>query len=188
MAESPRRVFATRDDGEVVTKVDDAQQELLALYDEALPEVYGYVRRRVDSDFTAEDITADTFLGAVDTLNKGVIADVTVKWLIGIARHKVADHWRGTSRRAAKAERLESQPTVQVDTWDVVLDAQLAHSTLTVLSTAHRAALSLRYLDGLPVGAVASHLGRTPGATEALLTRAKAAFRDAYPSEGAGNV
>ena len=40
--------------------------------------------------------------------------------------------------------------------------------------------LTLRYLDGLPVREVAALLDRTPGATEALLTRAKAAFRALY--------
>jgi RNA polymerase sigma-70 factor, ECF subfamily len=44
----------------------------------------------------------------------------------------------------------------------------------------HRAALTLRYIDGLPVPDVAEHLGRTLHATEALLVRAKAAFRQAY--------
>ena len=44
----------------------------------------------------------------------------------------------------------------------------------------HRAALTLRYLDALPVPEVAELLGRSTTATEALLVRAKAAFRRAY--------
>jgi RNA polymerase sigma-70 factor (ECF subfamily) len=40
--------------------------------------------------------------------------------------------------------------------------------------------LTLRYLDGLPVADVAELLGRTVGATEVLLVRAKAAFRRHY--------
>ena len=47
----------------------------------------------------------------------------------------------------------------------------------------HRAALTLRYLDGLPVPEVANHLGRTVHATEALLVRARTAFRHAYGEE-----
>ena len=38
--------------------------------------------------------------------------------------------------------------------------------------------LTLRYLDDLPVGDVAATMGRTIHATEALLTRAKAAYRN----------
>jgi RNA polymerase sigma-70 factor (ECF subfamily) len=62
----------------------------------------------------------------------------------------------------------------------VQLDALVAHRTLAQLAPQHRSALSLRYLDGLPVREVAAHLGRTEGATEALLVRAKAAFRAKY--------
>jgi hypothetical protein len=46
-----------------------------------------------------------------------------------------------------------------------------------------RAALTLRYLDGLPVPDVARHLDRTVHATEALLVRARAAFRRIYEGE-----
>ena len=58
-----------------------------------------------------------------------------------------------------------------------------AHRTLAELAPQHRSALTLRYLDGLPVREVASCLGRTEGATEALLVRAKAAFRNQYQAE-----
>jgi RNA polymerase sigma-70 factor, ECF subfamily len=51
---------------------------------------------------------------------------------------------------------------------------------LMTLGPHHRAALTLRYLDGLSVPDVAEHLGRTAHATEALLVRAKNAFRQAY--------
>jgi RNA polymerase sigma-70 factor (ECF subfamily) len=47
----------------------------------------------------------------------------------------------------------------------------------------HRAALTLRYLDGLPVTEVARHLDRSVHATEALLVRARTAFRRIYQGE-----
>jgi len=50
----------------------------------------------------------------------------------------------------------------------------------------HRAALTLRYLDGLPVPQVAAVLGRSTTATEALLVRARAAFRRSYAALGEG--
>jgi RNA polymerase sigma-70 factor (ECF subfamily) len=50
----------------------------------------------------------------------------------------------------------------------------------------HRAALTLRYVDGLSVAEVARALGRTVHATEALLVRARAAFRRTYAALGEG--
>ena len=51
------------------------------------------------------------------------------------------------------------------------------------LGAHHRAALTLRYLDGLTVPEVARHLDRTLHATEALLVRARATFRRIYQGE-----
>lgn len=161
----------------------------LDLYDDALPEVYGYVVRRVGSDIVAEDITAEAFLSAMDTIKRGVVVEPSIPWMIGVARHKVADHWRRQERENRRVEAATSAVATAdnpggAGDWEEVLDAQLAHETLALLSPINRAVLSLRYLDGLPVGEIAHLVGRTVGATEALLTRAKAAFRAAYPAKG----
>ncbi len=66
------------------------------------------------------------------------------------------------------------------DPWETAIDRIRAREVLGRLGPHHRAALTLRYLDGLPVPEVASHLDRTVHATEALLVRARAAFRAIY--------
>jgi RNA polymerase sigma-70 factor, ECF subfamily len=63
---------------------------------------------------------------------------------------------------------------------DEAIDVTRAREVLGQLGAHHQAALTLRYLDGLPVAEVAEHLGRTVHATEALLTRARTAFRNVY--------
>jgi len=57
------------------------------------------------------------------------------------------------------------------DPWDDELDSLRAQHVLEQLSPVHRAALTLRYLDDLPVPRVAALLGRTLDATEALSGR-----------------
>ena len=57
---------------------------------------------------------------------------------------------------------------------------------LARLTPHHRMALTLRYLDGLPVEQVATHLERSVHATESLLMRAKAAYRAAATHLGTG--
>ena len=74
------------------------------------------------------------------------------------------------------------------DPWDARLDAVRARGVLEGLAPQHRAALTLRYLDDLTVPQVADHLDRTVHATEALLVRARAAFRRAYTAEEAGDA
>lgn len=163
----------------------DQRRALIALYDSALPQVYGYLASRCGSTSVAEELTSDTFLAAVDAVKRGGVEDLTVAWLIGVARHKMADHWRRREResRALGAVADDEAGTPGPDEWDVQLDAMVAHQTLAALGPHHRSALTLRYLDGLPVREVADHLGRTVGATEVLLVRARAAFRARYEHE-----
>ncbi len=106
--------------------------------------------------------------------------DLSVRWLIGVARHKLVDHWRRTEREERRWNRLEAEAAEAEDPWDAPLDRARAHEVLARLGGHHRAALTLRYLDGLPVPEVAEQLGRTVHATEALLVRARVAFRRAY--------
>jgi RNA polymerase sigma-70 factor (ECF subfamily) len=150
---------------------------LLELYDEALPQVYGYLLSRCGQRALAEDLTAETFLAAV-----GVRDRLSVAWLIGVARHKLADHWR---RQAREERSLALVPPGSEPPWeDGVLDAVTAREVLDRLGPHHRLALTLRYLDGLPVPEVARLLDRSLHATEALLVRARAAFRRAYDMPG----
>ncbi|NEK59137.1 RNA polymerase sigma factor [Geodermatophilus sabuli] len=153
---------------------------LLSLYDSALPEVYGYLLARCGRRALAEDLTAETFLAAVRAERDGG-APTTVPWLIGTARHKLVDHWRRLEREQ-RSLRLVDGGAHTEDPWDDELDALRAQQVLDQLSPAHRAALTLRYLDDLPVARVAALLGRTLHATEALLVRARTAFRRAYES------
>jgi RNA polymerase sigma-70 factor, ECF subfamily len=74
------------------------------------------------------------------------------------------------------------------DPWEERLDAQVAHAALARLAGPQRMALTLRYLDGLPVAEVAACLGRSVHATETLLVRARAALRHIYREEGNRDV
>lgn len=171
---------------EVSVDVPDQRRVLVALYDSALPEVYGYLASRCGSASVAEDLTSETFLAAVDAVRRKAVPDLTVAWLIGVARHKLVDHWRRGEREERRLRALDPNPggaDTTEDPWEVQLDALVAHRTLADLAPQHRSALTLRYLDGLPVREVASCLGRTEGATEALLVRAKAAFRVSYEGD-----
>ncbi len=153
---------------------------LLDLYDAALPQVYGYLLPRCGERALAEDLTAETFLAAVDACRRRPPPAVSVAWLIGVARHKLVDHWRRAERERRGLRVLAGEQVTADDPWDRRLDALEARDVLTGLGPHHRAALTLRYLDGLPVAEVAAHLDRTVHATETLLVRARNAFRRAY--------
>ena len=163
----------------------DAPRALLALYDQALPAVYGYFARRCGDRGTAEDLTSETFLAAMDSARKERPPDITVPWLIGVARHKLADHFRRRPDRLAVPVADVPEPANPTDTWDAELDRIVAESALGRLSEPHRAVLTLRYMDDCSVPECAELIGRTVHATEALLVRARRSFRDQYEEGGA---
>ena len=159
---------------------DGPRAALVELYDAALPHVYGYLLARCGRTALAEDLTAETLLAAVDAVRRDDPPTLSVPWVIGVARHKLVDHWRRETgdERSLRAMVDDSPPPE--DRWDVQLDLVRARETLQRPGPHHRAALTLRYLDDLPVPRVAALLERTVHATEALLVRARIAFRRAY--------
>ncbi len=159
---------------------DTGSLDLLALYDSALPQVYGYLLSRCGAATVAEDLTAETFLAAVDAVRRPDPVAMSTGWLIGVARHKLVDHWRRRARDERDLHAVAAATDEVSDPWPDELDTLQVAAVLAGLGAHHRAALTLRYLDDLPVPQVAALLGRTLHATEALLVRARAAFRHAY--------
>lgn len=161
----------------------DAPRALVALYDEALPVVYGYFIRRCGDRGTAEDLTSETFLAAMDAARKSE-PPIAVPWLLGVARHKLADHYRRRHDRFTVPVAEPPEPVEADDDWDAELDRIVAESVLARLSEPHRTVLTLRYMDDCSVPECAELIGRTVHATEALLVRARRAFKAHYPEGG----
>jgi RNA polymerase sigma-70 factor (ECF subfamily) len=172
----------TSDDYRDVTAVPDPPgAALLALYERALPHVYGYLMARCGDQTVAQDLTSETFLAGAAARED---APLNIAWLIGVARHKLIDHWRRQARLERLLHAVEGLPTQFDDPWEVELDRWRAREVLAQLSPQYRAALTLRYLDGLPVPEVAIVLDRSVAATEALLVRARREFRHLYEESG----
>jgi RNA polymerase sigma-70 factor, ECF subfamily len=161
-----------------------ADARVLAIYRVALPQVYGYLLPRCGSASLAEDLVSETFLAALSASREGTVAEVSIAWLIGVARHKLADHWRRAEREQRSLAAAEPETRNVEDPLDEWLDHDAAYTALAQLPVPQRAALTLRYLDGLPVAVVAEHLGRSVHATETLLVRSRAALRRRYEERG----
>lgn len=162
----------------------DRPQRLSKLYDTALPEIYGYLRRRCQSPQLAEELTSSTFLRAARATATDPTQPISIPWLITVARHQLIDHWRRMAVVDRSLTVLQGGLVEVEEPWDEVLDRSIAHDTLGALSSRHRAVLVLRYLDDLSVPECAEVLELSVHATESLLVRARAAFRAAYEATG----
>lgn len=150
--------------------------------EETLPAVYGFVFARCGADRAiAEDITQETMVELVRHRSGFDGRATPMTWACGIARHKIADHYRARSREERRRLRLlETLPDQQHraiesrETREAVIDA------LQRLPEAQRAVLAFHYLDGMPVREIAGRIGRSESAVESLLARARDGFRRAW--------
>ena len=152
--------------------------DFVELYERAVTEVYSYLSSRVADRAVAEDLTQDVFLAGANRAAGGDPVDLP--WLIGVARHKLVDHWRAQARADRNLTLAHALAGDRVLEEPMAIEPGPAALVLASLNVTYRMALVLRHVDGLSVSAVAEHLGRSLGATEQVLSRARVAFRDKY--------
>jgi RNA polymerase sigma-70 factor (ECF subfamily) len=148
------------------------------VYKRTVADVYSYLASRVGDRETAEELTQDVFVVGARHVAAGEVVDSA--WLIGVARHKLIDHWRARARQDRNLVLAQSAEQTRPVGESAAVDPGLAAVVLAGLSPTYRAALVLRHVDGLSVAAVADYLGRTVEATDQVLSRARAAFRTKY--------
>lgn len=157
---------------------------LRTLYERYWPSVWRYAYAQVDGDcHAAEDVVSETFLAAVRTLDTLDAERVVFSgWLIGIARHKIADQRRRArlGERARNVVLQQSPETHEPDSAGRLEGMERRAKIATALDglpAEERLVLEWKYLEDLSVRQIAGRLGRTEKAVEALLYRARHAFR-----------
>ncbi len=168
-------------DEELIRRIQSGERKALAiLYERYLPSVWRYVRVQLRGDEPASrDVVSDTFLHAVRSRGTfdGRVGTVS-GWLMGIARHKVADHWRARSRAPGN---LCSDPLA--DGGDPALEFETQErrnsiaSIVARLPDEQRQVLEWKYIEEASTREIAARIGKTEKAVEALLYRARQAFR-----------
>lgn len=154
-------------------------EEFRALYESSWREVYWYVRHRCGDPALAEDLTSEVYLKAVREWHDGRGHVVTVPWLIRVARNQLIDHWRRSERARRRLRTIAGGATDEDLPFAAEeLDAEEVRRAMARLSPDHRAALTLKYVDGCSLADTAEALGRGLSATGSLLERARRALRE----------
>lgn len=146
-------------------------------YEAEYPALEGYVLWRCGSlRDLADDILQDTWLAAVRRLRRfDPEAGPFHGWLCGIAANVLRNHLRARRRRTNRHEPLASDPAA-VDH----RRAERVAEALATLPERSERVLRMKYLDRRSVAEIAAACGETEKAVESLLSRARAAFREAY--------
>lgn len=144
------------------------------LYRRHLDRVYGYLLARVADVALAQDLTAQTFLAALEGIAGYRGRGQFPGWLLGIARNKAADHYR-RSRPEVPLEEVEimadSGPPLEQIVAGRLQRARVLRA-LQALAPDRAEALALRLFGELSAAEAARVLGKTEAAVKMLVHRA----------------
>jgi RNA polymerase sigma-70 factor, ECF subfamily len=160
------------------------------LYLLAFPQVYRYVAARVPSTADAEDVTEETFVGALQSVAGLRARDEAgfLAWLYQIARHKLADRLRQRYRRPTEPldptlEIVDGDPTPEEA---VVRAAERAavREALAGLTPEQQEVIVMKFVLEYDNAKAASVMGKSPGAINQLQHRALAQLRKVMTKKG----
>ncbi len=188
----PPIVAETVDDRELVAAIlsgdRKATAEFVVRYSDR---IFGYVwQRMLPRTDLVEDIVQDTLLTAWRSLPQYRGVANLESWLLGIARHRVQEHYRKRLRESL--EQLEvDEPSAGIagfePLWDEEMDEQRVREQtqliLAGLPEPYSIALQWRYWEKCSTRDMAVFTGRTEKSMERLLARAREAFRKRWRHE-----
>jgi RNA polymerase sigma-70 factor (ECF subfamily) len=157
----------------------------------AMPRVGG------DAD-VAEDVVQAALCRAVRKLSSYRGEAALLTWLCTFCRHEISAHFERVSRVPPMVELLDDIPEVRAaleslgaaERPEAALrrneTSRLVQLVLDRLPGHYGDALEWKYIDGLSVAEIAERLNVGVKAAESMLTRARAAFRDAFTAAHGG--
>jgi RNA polymerase sigma-70 factor (ECF subfamily) len=179
--------------------------DFCTLYNQTVERVYRYHLARTGSEVDAEDLTAETFHAALESYHRLRESEPPLPWLMGIARHKLADHlrrsllprtWlanRGSSaarRRVvpieAAADLPQPGPSIE-DQAGQRLEFSRVVGALRALNAERAEAIALHYFAGLTMDEIGQAMGKSDEAAKKLVQRGLAELRQRLGADSAGN-
>jgi RNA polymerase sigma-70 factor (ECF subfamily) len=164
---------ATAEDVELARRAAHDPDAFTELYHRYLPGIYRYHLARTGHVQEAEDITAQTFLTALESINSFRGLGSFSSWLFGIASHKLADHYRRsrTELPLEEAEQLHSPIPLPEEIVSQRLDLARVARVLCLISPERAEALVLCLFAGLSLAEAAQAVGKSEAAVKMLVHR-----------------
>jgi RNA polymerase sigma-70 factor (ECF subfamily) len=154
-------------------------QVISAVYDRYFPEVYRFVRYRLDNDHVAEDISSDVFVRLLEAVKAGRAPQTSLKaWLLATASHIVTDHLRKEYRRP-ESELPETMPNGLPDPsidFEKKERERRLKSAMSTLTEDQQDVLTLRFGQGYSLEETAGLMRKNINAIKQLQFRALAAL------------
>ena len=174
----PADASGAPDDELLATQAVASRAAFAELYRRHADRVYRFCLGRTGSVYDAQELTADTFLSAMEGI-RSYRAGHFGAWLIGIARNKVALFYRRSKPTVALDEsQPDFSPHAAVE--QLVgrrIQMEKVAAALRAIAPDRAEALSLRVLGDLPTAEVARLMGKSEPAVRMLIHRGIADLR-----------
>jgi RNA polymerase sigma-70 factor (ECF subfamily) len=147
--------------------------DFLALYHQHAEKVYRYIYARVGSQQEAEDITSQVFLDALNGLHRLDNKKNFSPWIYTIARNKVVDSYRG-STKTVSLDGLPEFPGESKDMLTGLIQGETKEQLAEVLSNLgpeQLELLRLRYAGELTYRQIGEVVGKSEAAVKMAATR-----------------
>jgi len=182
--------FRAAGDQRLVDRASGGDREAFGeLYDRYVMPVYRHMYCMVNDRQLAEDLTAQTFLQALQAIGRYEERGIPLRaWLLRIARNLAMNHWRvqrnhnssrnhGSERASLSPEQFCEAKLREEEVWRAVRS----------LGGDQRQVIILRFVDGLSYPEVAQVLGKSIGAVRVIQYRALSALRRALEDGDLGH-
>jgi RNA polymerase sigma-70 factor (ECF subfamily) len=126
----------------------------------------------------AEDLLQDTFVAALQRVDRLAEADDPAAWLFGIARRKALESLRRSGRMRRAVERLWDRRPIEIAA--PVLAVEFLDMLERSLSPADRALVILRYAHDFDATQLAKVTGQSPAGVRKRLERARTTLSQEY--------
>jgi RNA polymerase sigma-70 factor (ECF subfamily) len=172
----------------LITRAQEGEDAAVGeLYDQYREQVFQYLYYRVGDSQTAEDLTAEVFVRAMEALPRYRSRGTPFRaWLFQIARNLAVDHYRRAGRRThvTLTDRIPHRGKMPEETVESRLTSARLYQALQTLKDSQREVIVLRFVVDLPIAEVAEALGRTENSVKGLQRRGLRALRGALQKEG----
>ncbi len=160
---------------------EQARARFEAVFEQHFDVVLRFALSRAEPE-TAKDVAAETFLAAWRSMDS--LPAEPRPWLITVARHKIADHYRAAGRRDALAASLAiTVPSGAGDPAEGVVETASVRAALTRLRPSDQEILRLLAWDGLSHAEAAQVLGCSTALFAVRLHRARRRLRAALDAQ-----
>jgi RNA polymerase sigma-70 factor (ECF subfamily) len=151
------------------------------LYLRHFDRVYSYLHMSVGNRHDAEDLTNQTFMKMLESIDRFEWRKVPISaWLFRIAHNLAMDHFRANRRWQPEEEPPEPKDSAERSAEDEALQSIGRRSMLEMiesLSPDQQQVLTLKFVFNFSNSEVATILGKTDGAVKSLQHRALASLQ-----------